>query len=487
MMLFFDKRWSQRLAPITTQWAYPIMLRFFGKRWVWGTALGFATFGTLLIFRQAHHAMEMADPGRARTHGRPIPVRTAPVTDAECEQVIGATAVTAASCEAVVRAMSPSRGTNTTDIIVSAVHVREGDPVHRGQLLFEVVDEVRMQSVRRAEVALAAERATMERVKKALSFAERAREMEMASADANLKFRKEDLESRERAFEAMRQLQKERAVSVLEYFEVRSKFSQAQFELSEAERRVKRAKDMLAVGLLQDKEDLAKATRDLESARLELEDARRDVRWCQVTSPIDGIIDNKIDIAPGQVLAVVSSLARVISLSPIHVRVDFPQERMDEVAVGQQAEIVLDSFPKETFLGKVIRVSPLVNPQLRVFPVVVELPNPDLRIKAGVSGFVRLCVHRKATAVPATAVIQHGSKAMVFRVDEGRARLQEVRIGHLLEPGILEVRGGLAAGDEVVVYFSNFYRHWRELASKDCYLQDGDRVDVDWRRWARRE
>ena len=49
-----------------------------------------------------------------------------------------------------------------------------------------------------------------------------------------------------------------------------------------------------------------------------------------------------------------------------------------------------------------------------------------------------------------------------------------------------EVQSGLAPGDEVVI-FHNFYRHTQALARRDCYLEDNDLVDVNWRKWARRE
>jgi RND family efflux transporter MFP subunit len=463
------------------------MARLLGRRRVWGPLLLALVAGTMWMYRQAYHAMDLADPDRARSHGRPIPVRTAPATEEEFEQVIGATALTSPSREAMIRPSSPSRGQNTTDVILGAVHVHEGDYVHEGQLLFEVVDEVRLQDVRRAQAALTAAQAQLNQVRKTLTFTQRGRELELASSKANLEYRTEDRENRERVFEAYKRMQKDRAASLFDYWESRSKFAQARFELTDAQHRLQRAKDAVEVGNLQDEADLARAKRDVELAQIDLEQAQLDLRWCKLKSPIDGFIEGKVDVVPGQVLAATTPLVRVVQLEALHVRLDFPQERMDEVSVGQEAEIVLDSFPKETFHGKVIRISPLVNPQLRVFPVVVEMANPGNLVKEGVSGFVRVRVKRKVIGAPVAAVIQHGGKAMVFRVVEGRARLFEVHTGHLLEHGIVEVRQGLAPGDEVVVYFSNFYRHWRELSSRECYLKDNDPVDTDWRRWTRRE
>jgi Cu(I)/Ag(I) efflux system membrane fusion protein len=195
---------------------------------------------------------------------------------------------------------------------------------------------------------------------------------------------------------------------------------------------------------------------------------------------------DKVDLVPDQVVPVNTPLAQVHRLDPIHVRMDFPQERLDELALGQKAQVVLDSFPDEVFEGKVIRIAPQVNPQLRVLGVVIEVPNPKERIKAGISGFVRLQVTKAVKTLPAAALLQHGGKSTVFCVRDGRASVREVRPGPVLDDGLVEARGGVAAGDEVVI-FHNFYAHAGELDSREGYLQDGDLVDTDWRRWARRD
>ena len=154
----------------------------------------------------------------------------------------------------------------------------------------------------------------------------------------------------------------------------------------------------------------------------------------------------------GEQVSSAKEFARIVTLDPIHVRVDFPQERVDDVFIGQLAEVVLDSFPQETFEAKVIRISPRVDSSTRVLAVVLEMPNPKNRIKAGISAFARLKVSKPyVTAVPATAIVHRGSKAVVFRIVDGRAKLREVEIGNSDVNSRLEVRSGLAPGDTVVV------------------------------------
>jgi Cu(I)/Ag(I) efflux system membrane fusion protein len=194
---------------------------------------------------------------------------------------------------------------------------------------------------------------------------------------------------------------------------------------------------------------------------------------CAITSPIDGFVD-RVGVVPGEVVDVSAELTRVLKLDPIHVRMDFPEERIEEVSLGQTVDVTLDAFPAETLSGAVVRISPEVHPDLRVMPVMIEIPNPENRIKPGMNGFARLRLKKEATIVPAAAVIRRGSRAMVFRVEDGRARIREIQPGPLAGGGRLEVHAGLTPGQEIVIY-----------GQQD--LAENDPVDVDWRNWARRE
>jgi membrane fusion protein (multidrug efflux system) len=338
--------------------------------------------------------------------------------------------------------------------------------------------------VKEREVSLEAARAELDRIKHELSFNPKIREIVMTSAEERLTFYKEEVSTRREAVEMAENLYRKGAMGMIEWLDIRLKFAQARFDLSEGQRLAERAKAEYMMGEPGDKAKLARAQANFDSARLDLDAAQTKVTRCQIKSPIDGFVTSVAAVA-GQVVTDNSILAEVIKLDPIFVRMDFPQERLDEIALGQKAEVVLDAFPKDKFEGKVVRILPQVNTNLRVLPVMIALDNPKQRIKTGVSGFVRLRQTRKAVAVPAQAVLQHGSKAMVFRVEEGKARIREVTTGPVVEAGLIEVHG-LKAGDEIVV-FHNFYANSSRLLSTNGYLQDGDAINPNWRQWARRE
>jgi multidrug efflux pump subunit AcrA (membrane-fusion protein) len=459
------------------------------KHWLGAAALALAVSLVGWIFLQGRHAMHISDPGEARKHGQPIPVRTALVAEKDVDVVIGATAITIPSESASIR-IGPSRNISpnspASDLVIRALHVHEGTPVNKGQLLLEFEDSVFNEFLKQREAAFATAKAELNMWREQIPLLVKSREQGLTRSDTEVHFRKEDLGNRQLAFDMFSRLFKDKAATTIDYWDAVSKYLQARFDYRTAEVNLQNAKNALAIGELSDQFNLAKATNDYEVARVEAELARHDVERSRVKSPLQGFV-GKVDIIPGMVIGVNAQLMQVDKLDPIHVKVDFPQERIDEVSVGQQAEIVLDAFPRETFLGKVIRIYPQVNPQLRVLPVIVELANPSSRIKAGLSGFVRLKSNRKTMVVPTVSVLHQGSKTVVFRVEDGRARLREVQVGPVLEASMQEIRAGLTAGNEVVTYPSDFYGHYGDLTKLQAYLQDNDAVDTAWRKWARRE
>jgi HlyD family secretion protein len=53
--------------------------------------------------------------------------------------------------------------------------------------------------------------------------------------------------------------------------------------------------------------------------------------------------------------------------------------------------------------------------------------------------------------VPSGALFRNGDRWSVFRMEEGRARLREVRLGHR-NPSEVEILSGLREGDKVVLH-----------------------------------
>lgn len=438
--------------------------------------LGFVGLAALVIAAGAMHwkareAKELASPNRARRAGQPIPVRTALVSQSPKVDVVGATSTTAPSATAIIQ-LGASRNFLETDLVVTAVHAVEGKKVAKGEVLFELDSRVFAGVLAERQETLKAAQSELERAEKSVELDRKVRELEVSSASAEVTFRQADLKRRKDNLDHYDRLYKGNSANIIEYGEALALHADAIYRLADAERRLQRANDALSVGMLQDAENVASARAKAAAAKFEVNIAQRDLERCRVVSPIEGYAD-AVGVTPGGTVAVGAALTQVHALDPIHVRVDFPQERIEDAAIGQVAEVVLDSAPRTVEQGRVIRVGAVAAADTRVIPVVVELSNPSGRIRAGVSGYARIHLNRSAPAVPQTAVMTHGTSSMVFRVEHGAARMRAVEVGPAVGDGMLEVRGGLDIGDEVVVYGQQT-------------LRDADPVKTEWRQWARR-
>jgi multidrug efflux pump subunit AcrA (membrane-fusion protein) len=116
-----------------------------------------------------------------------------------------------------------------------------------------------------------------------------------------------------------------------------------------------------------------------------------------------------------------------------------------------EGDVSTDGFPGVIFKGKVVKIGGNVNDTTRTFPVYISIPNEDVRLIPGITGYARLENQKMGLAVPSTAVIDPvGDHATVFVIDSNnRAHARVVRRG-LMADGLTELLDGVQEGEQVV-------------------------------------
>jgi membrane fusion protein, copper/silver efflux system len=126
------------------------------------------------------------------------------------------------------------------------------------------------------------------------------------------------------------------------------------------------------------------------------------------------------------------------------------------IKVGDSVDIEAVAYPGEKFPGKVVSISPVLDPNTRTNQVRVEVPNPDNKLKPEmfVNAFIKESMGSKL-AVPETAVLDTGLRKIVYLSEENNVlESREVTLGQKAE-NYYEVLSGLKEGD-VVVTSGNF-------------------------------
>ena len=176
--------------------------------------------------------------------------------------------------------------------------------------------------------------------------------------------------------------------------------------------------------------------------------------WSRTTvgAPFAGVV-TAADVAPGEAVDTNRELFTVADLSTVWVIGDVYQKDIAVVRRGQPAQITTESYPGETFTGRITYVSDMLDPQTRTAKVRCEVPNRDGRLKLQM--FVTIAIPTAAVradtlVVPTTAVQQIDDDMAVFvqtGADTFEKRVIQVGAG---AGGWVPVLAGLKTGERVV-------------------------------------
>lgn len=181
-----------------------------------------------------------------------------------------------------------------------------------------------------------------------------------------------------------------------------------------------------------------------------VEDSNRTVAMTTITAPISGVL-SELMVRQGMSISPGMTLARITGLGSMWLELALPQAQAFNVEIGQMVEARLTTGADSVLKGKVISVLTEANPDSRTLRVRVELPNPGLRLHAGM--LATAVLHGPSESVllvPSDAVIRTGKRAVVYLAeDNGQFRPVDVQIGPERD-GQMVIRQGLTAGQKVV-------------------------------------
>jgi RND family efflux transporter MFP subunit len=152
------------------------------------------------------------------------------------------------------------------------------------------------------------------------------------------------------------------------------------------------------------------------------------------------------------------------------VKAAMPERHYGEfLAAGEaiDAAVVFAALPDRGALsGRLISISPTIDPASRTFTAEVEVNDPRGDLRSGMYASVTFRVARAddALLVPVAAICSRSGGRGVFVVDGGVARFRVLETG-IESGGSVQVTGSLT-GSELVVVDGN------------AFLEDGQRVSV---------
>jgi RND family efflux transporter MFP subunit len=187
-------------------------------------------------------------------------------------------------------------------------------------------------------------------------------------------------------------------------------------------------------------------------ARAELAIAAAQQGRASVRAPFTGRVAGRL-ADPGTMIAAGAPLFTVVDDSVFELRAAVPSASYNRIHVGAAVQVAVDSAPGLALVGRVARVSPLVDERNRSFDVVIEVPGNAVLV-GGVFARASVAVGRisGALVVPPGAIVRGATEgeAEVWVVSGTGAEKRAVTVGAEMADGV-HVPTGLAAGERVVV------------------------------------
>jgi cobalt-zinc-cadmium efflux system membrane fusion protein len=246
--------------------------------------------------------------------------------------------------------------------------------------------------------------------------------------------------------------------------EARSAVANARAEVEVARANFVRQEELKREGIgserayLEAQGDLRSAESNLAAAneRLQVYGGRKGAGSTTVIrSPLDGTVIER-HATKGEIVSDGSSLFLVSDLSRVWVVGRVYEQDVSAAKVGAPAVVSLQAYPGRSWKGEVSYVSHTLDPHTRTLDIRVELDNPDGILRPGLFG--RIALSPEGEGATPVLVVSEGAvqriegQPLVFVAtgEPGVFRPTLVTLGAHAR-GLVEVRDGLAEGDQVVV------------------------------------
>jgi membrane fusion protein, multidrug efflux system len=319
---------------------------------------------------------------------------------------------------------------------VVVVGVDIGSPVQRGQMLVKLDD---------AELKLRVDQA-LAQVNQAKAAVKQAEEkIGLRSGQAFDPNRVSEVNAAKVAFELADKNLK-RAEKLIESGDVSRSF----YDQQKAQRdQMKEQYDSAIAQARQNFAGVEVARTNVANAEATLALARKNLSYAVIPSPIDGYVaERTADL--GEYVSPTQKVATVVRLNPLRIRIDIPEQAIQNVQVGQAVSATTSAWPDKNFNGRIARIAPNVTANSRTLTVEAEIDNGSGALKPGQFATVRILLPKPVSAilVPSRAVISEAGVSRVYVIKDGRAEQRLVQLGQT-EGDLVQIKSGVSVDEKV--------------------------------------
>ena len=364
----------------------------------------------------------------------PEPIVTVQVTPAKrgpIEQTVSAEAVVSPLQQAVITPKITST--------ISKFYVQRGSHVKQGQILAVLenadLEGAAEQSKGEFEQAEAGYATTT-----GASLPEQIQKAELDAAAAKAAF-----DAQKKVYDARKDLFNQGAIPRRDLDSAEVALAQARSQNEQAQ------KQLVDLQKLGKEQTLKSASGQLAAAKGKYLNAKAQLSYSEIRSPIDGVVTDR-PLFQGELATANQPLMTVMDTSKLIAKAHIVQDEAVELKVGDAAELSLEGVD-EPLKGRVMLISPALDPGSTTIEVWIEAIKPGPALKPGMNVSIEAVAKsvKDAVVVPASAVYKNPEAGdyVLLAGSDSKAHLTKVKIG-IRSKELAEIQSGLKEGDSVI-------------------------------------
>jgi len=188
------------------------------------------------------------------------------------------------------------------------------------------------------------------------------------------------------------------------------------------------------------------------NAKYDFEKANLLMAKMKVVSPFKGVITDLPAFTNGTQVASGTAAVSLMDYSIMTIEVNLPEKYISDVKIDQPVRIMNYTIPNDTLKGMVKELSPAISTETRTFKGIVEVGNPELKLRPGMfaKADIVLARHDSVVVIPKNIIISGQRGKSVFIVENGTANEKRITLGFESQNDA-EITSGLKKNDRLVI------------------------------------
>lgn len=296
--------------------------------------------------------------------------------------------------------------TSETNGRLTKKHVKVGDRVSKGDVLFEIDSESISREVDNLTLAL-------------------------QTAKANYDVQLADYKKKKKAYENGLALFKSGSISKQDLEDLKLQAADDQLVLVESQ---------------------------YQQAKHNLSQAKKDLKKVKILAPMSGLISTLM-VDELNMIQSGAELANIVDMSQVKVSLYVTENMINKLSSKSEIQVMIKAISKDKLSGQVDSISPVADPESKLYLVSVLIDNADMTIKPGMFAKVIIPLEssKQAISVKAGSVLKDGDDDIVYVFKDDQAIKKVITLG-FSDEAYVEVKEGLTADDMIIVKGQNYVK-----------------------------